>query len=363
VISTLQTARPAPTPRARRGEIRPRAKYLMEIALDNGGRLERTSYVFEYAGVQFKLLQEHPRKHADHLLTILPTGSVAERQKAYAAASNFSAALSWANRTATAVWEVGGRGWHGSWRLRGAQSRMRTFPRIPFNGLVVGCSLNALPTIQNNEQKLALTLFREARASNNEYLSFLFFWQVLAIAGNPEGVAEKLHRRQRAKLRFSASDVAALPTGARSLGNYLADDCRNAIAHVRSQKSGSKRLLEFDSIEDRTRMARSVRVVQELARVCIEETLRLTKQSLLVRVPGSTVPRYVDEEEIRSGLVRHSPAYPRLYRGLVFPSPRGGRGKRRTVATDLIRFFGPDHSGKWLCPGSSMFAVLRTRSE
>lgn len=41
-------------------------------------------------------------------------------------------------------------------------------------------------------------------------------------------------------------------------------------------------------------------------------------------------------------------------------SPRVAGEKR---GTDLIRFFGPDHSGKWLCPGSSMFAVLRTRSE
>jgi hypothetical protein len=46
--------------------------FMMEMALDNSRRFRRKRYVFEYRRVQFMLVQDNPRKWADHLLTLVP---------------------------------------------------------------------------------------------------------------------------------------------------------------------------------------------------------------------------------------------------------------------------------------------------
>jgi hypothetical protein len=41
--------------------------YLLQVCFDNSRRLSRRSYLFEFKGTQFKLLQNDPRKWADQL--------------------------------------------------------------------------------------------------------------------------------------------------------------------------------------------------------------------------------------------------------------------------------------------------------
>jgi hypothetical protein len=85
--------------------------YLMEICFDNSCRLARKRYVFQYRGVTFKLMQDNPRRWADHLLTIVPDHTSPEAEKAFAAACEFISAVGWEHQAGVAVWETGGRGW------------------------------------------------------------------------------------------------------------------------------------------------------------------------------------------------------------------------------------------------------------
>lgn len=276
----------------------------MHICFDNSRRLRRKNYLFEYQGIRFKLVQDNPRKWADRLLTVLPDYEVASRERAFAAASEFLSALSWENGARIMVWECGGRGWRREWRLSKAKPVIFTFPKIPYGGDVRGYDIATIPKVESEGQRIALTLFREAGASNNDFLSFLFYWQVLETGGTkPERFVNRAYRRRPRALKLNQRDVNSLPLNGRSLGKYLSDDCRHAIAHVR-RKPGKKKL-ELDRTEERLRLAISVRVVRAFAEYYISDVLSLQKRLYLVRKAKRGFPLYADREYIwEHGCVR-----------------------------------------------------------
>src|SRR4030043_83541 len=238
--------------------------YLMEIAFDNDHRLKRRYYLFVYKGIRFKLIQDIQRKWADHLITILPEGNEVEREKVFSVASEFISALGWQNRAIVAVWESGGCGWRKELPLSRAMPSFRTFPRIPFGGSIIGCDIDIIPKIENEEQRVALTLYREARASNNDYLSFLFFWQVLETGGtNAEKYVNNIWKKQPDGLKRVAKDVESLQLQSRLLGKYFRDECRDAIAHIR-RKPGKKKL-EMDKTKERHRISNDTRIIENVA--------------------------------------------------------------------------------------------------
>jgi hypothetical protein len=108
-----------------------------------------------------------------------------------------------------------------------------------------------IPKIWTPEQRTALALFREANASNNDYLSFIFYWQVLEVGrgSSAEVFIDKTYTRQPNSLSLIQSDIALLQLGRRRLGDYLRNDCRDAIAHIR-RKTG-KTSIDIDEPEDR----------------------------------------------------------------------------------------------------------------
>ena len=109
------------------------------------------------------------------------------------------------------------------------KSSIRTFPHIPFGGYVIGGDIYEIPKIETDEQRIALTLFREADSSNSDYLAFLFFWQILEIGGtNAENFANKCVRVMPRPLAWQRSDLAALPLNGRKLGRFLSDEGRDA---------------------------------------------------------------------------------------------------------------------------------------
>ena len=301
--------------------------YLMHIAFDNTRRLQRKRYLFEYRGVRFKLVQSNPRKWADHLLTIVPQDNLSAREQAFSAASEFLSALAWENGADVAVWEAGSCGWPDDRPLQKAEPNIFVFPRIPFRGNVVGHNLTRIPWVKNEAQRIALALFREARASNNDYLSFLFFWQVLEVCGgSPEGFVDKVFRKPRARLRIDQFYLDRLPLNGRTLGHYLRDDCRDAIAHIR-RKPGRKKL-DLDKPDERMRLAISTRVVEAFARYCISDVLGLTEHVDLVRPRKGGFPSFVDRQKVLNGDFRL--AYPtRPAKLLRRPTGHRRRGKEQ----------------------------------
>jgi hypothetical protein len=272
----------------------------MHIAFDNPFRLKRNVHYFEYGGVRFKLIQNNPRKWSDVLITIVDSAHSPAAQRAYSAAGEFASALSWELGVGTAIRGVGGPGIREGFPLRRARCVMRVFPEIPFQGMVVGFDIARIARITSQEQRIGLTLFREAKGANKVLLSLLLYWQVMEIRhGHAEGWIDRTVRRHPRVLAAVGDYVQRLPIGGKSLGHYLLDDCRHAIAHIR-RKPG-KRVLKFDDVDESGRLWNSARVAEELAHYYIETELGVTETLYLVRPRRGGFPVYLDQRTIEQG--------------------------------------------------------------
>jgi hypothetical protein len=281
--------------------------YLLQIGFDNSRRLSRKEYLLEYRGVRFKLVQRNPKKWSDALLTIVPEMDGAATELAFARAAEFLSALAWQNHSMVAFWQSGAHSWPGELSLDEAKPFMSEPPRIPGGGTVLGYDPIRIPHVKTDEQRIALALFREAYASNNDYLSFLFYWQVLEVRGQkPEDVVDKTWRKDRACVRLPNSDIDNLPLAGQTLGHYLLDDCRHAIAHIR-RKYG-KKTLDLDKPAERNRLTYSTRVIKAFAECYIRQILGLTEHLYLVRGQRNEFPTFADIETIGSGHFKQ--AYP-----------------------------------------------------
>lgn len=274
----------------------------MRIGFDNSSRLCKDVYYFEYKGIRFKLIQNNIRKWCDVLLTIIPGRDNEEaKNKAYIIASEFLSALSWENNSQVTVHPPGGAGIRENFQLRQAKSSCFDLPRIPSRGHTVGYDICRIPEIETKEQKNALIMFREASSSNNDYLAFLFFWQILEIGnGDAIGWIDKAYHKNRNKIRLSNDVFKRLPLNGKKLGNYFYDDCRNAIAHIFKRRAGKVRL-KLDTPANNTRIAVSTWAIKEFARFYIIDKLKLQKHMYLVRRYGRYgrgFPVFVGEREL-----------------------------------------------------------------
>lgn len=273
----------------------------MHIGFDNSSRLIRRVYYFEYKGIRYKLIQNKSRKWCDTLLTIIPEKNNEEaKNKAYTTAAEFLSALSWENNSRVAIHPPGGAGVRENYRLKQAKSCIFDLSGIPTGRCaVVGYDICRIPEVETEEQRNALILFREANSSNNKYLSFLFFWQILDIGRNdPIGWIDKVYRKNRDKIRLSEKDVARLPLAKKSLGYYFHDDCRNAIAHI-FKRPADKIRLKLDTPADNTRINISTWAIKEFARFYIVDKLKLTKRMYLLRKHGKGFPIFSSEEDAK----------------------------------------------------------------
>lgn len=269
----------------------------MQICFDNDHRFSRNYYLFEYKGVKFKLVQNNPRKWADSLLTVLPKYSPDTLDTAFKSASEFLSALSWELKSRIMVGGVGGGSWKDHFPLSKAKPTAFTFPRIPFGGLIWGYNLYSIPNINTDYQRTALTLYREANASNNNYLSFMFYWQVLETRNTEAvGYVDKIYNKKRNELMLQDHYLSALPLDGKTLGVYLQEDCRHAIAHIR-RKPG-KRKLDLDKLEERTRISHSVIVVKAFAEHYIKYSIVLDDSLHLVRKSKNTFPIFAGKKSI-----------------------------------------------------------------
>ena len=167
-----------------------------------------------------------------------------------------------------------------NYKLRKAKCRCFDFPRTPFSGYIVGYDICQIPKIETEEQRTALILFRDALSSNHDYLSFLLLWQILEIARNdPIGWINKTYRRNKSRIALSKDYYERLPLQGKSLGHYLYDDCRNAIAHIKRKPGKVK--LRLDTTEDQHRIAVSTHVLEEFSRFYIHSKFKLNKNLYL----------------------------------------------------------------------------------
>jgi len=269
--------------------------YLMHIPFDNSGRLDRNVYYFKYKDIKFKLIQ-NSQKYQDVLLTILSNPN--QEESVHKVASGYLSALSWQNRARVICGYSGGIGTRDS-SLRKAKCGMFDLRRIPRGYDVKGYNILIIPKIENDRQRKALALFRQAFSNLNPYFSFLFYWHVLGVGGRePPEVCKWIDGSfKRKEVHVPKGDLTRLGLGKRRLGEYLKEDCRNAIAHIERRPAGRKEL-EIDDLKDVERIHISTSMIEELARFYIKNGLGLNKKLYLVRRNGRGFPVYVAEGEL-----------------------------------------------------------------
>lgn len=274
--------------------------YLMHIGFDNSDIFWKNIFYFEYKGIKFKFIQDKRKKWSNVLITIIKgQNNSIEENRVYSIASEYLSALAWENNSVMKVWPSRnyGAGISEDTKISKARRVFFEFPKSPFYGYTYGVDFQRIPKIENEMQKNALILYREARSTNNDYLSFLFFWQILEIGykGGPTNWINKIWRNNQGELRNNIKyDIEKTSMGSKKIGEYLYHDCRTAISHLYTLRNGIKKI-KIDSLDDAIRMMRGRRIIQEFARFYIENELNLPKRLYLVRKSKNGFPVYLDE--------------------------------------------------------------------
>jgi hypothetical protein len=144
---------------------------------------------------------------------------------------------------------------------------------------------------------MGVSLYREAQGVNNDLVSFLFFYQVLQTTdSNPVEYVD----RTSGEIEDPDFErlIGMLPLNGKSLGEYLYEDCRHAIAHIKRDPSKDRLEINLDSAADAKRISVSVDIVKEFARKYIREELALHKYLYLANCPDVDLPVFMEESEM-----------------------------------------------------------------
>ena len=182
----------------------------MQIEFDNNDFFWKNIFYFEYKDKKFKLIQNKRKKWSNVLITIIKgkmQNNSVEENRTYSIASEYLSALAWEHNSIMKVRysDNYGIGIPEDIRLSNKKVR-RVFFRLPkslyYHGYSYDSDFQRIPKIENEEQRNALILYREARSTNNDYLSFLFFWQILEIGykGGPTNWINKTWRNNQSKI-------------------------------------------------------------------------------------------------------------------------------------------------------------------
>ena len=257
--------------------------YVMQICFNNSCRLNKRQYYFDYKGVQFKLIQNNPRKWSDVLISIIDVNyappSLKLEEDIFLKASEFLSALSWENNSLVKLWRGGWNGINKETKLRNIKCTVYDSPKIAYYSLLYNYGINSIPFIENEDQRIALYLYREAQSTNNIFLSFLFLWHILELNGNAVNWINKVSRKYLNLTGINIEDLSRINLGNKKLGEYLHNDCRNAVAHINGTKEGLK--IKYDLISDNMRILISTKIITELARYFILNELALKKKFCL----------------------------------------------------------------------------------
>lgn len=300
---------------------------LLQFSFDNPVRFYPAVHYFAYGGFRFKLVQNDPTRWTDSILTVFdqrPADDVVQR--AYAAAAEFVTALSWELDFGMGIRPAGTLTVGSRITLRSARPNVFTYPSVPYLGPHVGYELSRVARIATDEQRIALTLYREAASANKLLLSLLLAWQVMEVrTGKAVPWIDRTMQNLPSRLGDVPQMVARLGVRPQQLGEYLWDDWRSAIAHIRRRPG--KHALKFDDRAEAERLHLAADIVRRLARHYIIDELQVTDRLYLMRRGQRGFPTFVDEATIRS--VLHVPVRrkrPGLFPQLRYSGP--GRSKK-----------------------------------
>ena len=153
--------------------------------------------------------------------------------------------------------------------------------------------VSRIPRIDNENQAVALSLYREAKNARSNFYKFLCLWKIIDLKYNQKKY-EKDRNKTLKKYRDMLSDdnIKYWGMDKEDLWNHLHNEYRNGIAHI----TRKPKLITDDS-NHLLKVMRGARFLEEVINKFMEDEYNLREKRCLVLMPNETIPRYVTIEE------------------------------------------------------------------
>ena len=240
--------------------------------IDTICRFEKAEYIFKFEGKMYRLIRGTDQE-LDKLCTITDN-SDAEHDESERT-MRLVDYLSWELRQPIRYVSVGNQG-YADGKITLETALINSFHGRRLRGSVV--NISSIPDVTNDTQRLALSLWNEARVSYSPFLGFINYWKILELSpygkrlkGKPSKRAKKwVNSVPHHKVYIREEMGKILAAEKIDLGTFLYDRCRNAIAHVTR-----KPVLSPGNVKDRLQINIAGEVAENLARYYMQEELGL----------------------------------------------------------------------------------------
>lgn len=242
------------------------------MAVDSSIRLTKKEYLFSYKGTEFKLVPN--LKYSDALLVSLKNDS---EEKMFEKASEFFSLVAFKYDAKIMI--------HPGGKLQTAvplcdvhvfSHQKREIVTQEFME-----ALYLVPYVDKPEQSEIVRIYRQATASNNVYLKFLFYWHTLVYPMSNDGAAVKWVNKIL-KAKIGDADIKLAKEALRgikmkdgmSVGNFLKHEVRDAIGHIK-RADRSKFHILLDNVNHMREMWSIVSFAKSLSRYRIRKEFNL----------------------------------------------------------------------------------------
>ena len=234
------------------------------ICFDTGGDFAKPSYFVEYEGFLIEI--KRGASTEGHNLYIETTKNKDNYGKTIEIGFRFLSELAWLFNDRVEVLTYGGSS--------NCRIPVQTWNR-KFNRILNTIHLEDYEQVAfNNEQKLALGIYREGISSNSKFYEFLSYFKIINMKNHTSSAQENWINNNIHKLHSSKKLLDELKKeGITNFGEHLYASGRCAIAHA-SLKSGDP-IADADSYEDNNRISRELPLIKDLAEIFIQEELKV----------------------------------------------------------------------------------------
>lgn len=244
---------------------------LWTFNFDSPCYFNEAEYMFEFEGREYRLIRGTDEE-CDKLLTITDDYSPDECIERVMRLLDF---LSWTLKVG--IQFLGGVS-HG---IKKGTLTLETAP-IGFlrkrKLIIYGVDISSIPEVKNDVQIDALSLWNEAEISTSPFLGFINYWKIVELfphgtkpKGSPEERAidwvdnvntNKIINLDKLKKAIAGKEI--------TVGKFLYNECRNAIAHITRKPT-----LKPSKVEDHKKISLPKQVMRALAKYYMETQLGL----------------------------------------------------------------------------------------
>lgn len=233
------------------------------IPIDLSIRLTEPYYLFSYKGTDYKLIPNKDSKWTDSLLVCRDKRSESEL---FGKASEFLSLVAFRYDAETTIYPGS---FFDSKSLEDAHGWPNFKKELPFQESMKAIYL--IPYIERNDQSEIVRIYRQANASNNIYLKFLFYWHTLVYPSSSDNAGVKWvnkickEKMDDDELRLAKEALKSIHKGSYSIGDFLKYEVRDAIGHIKRQDNTKYHLL-LDNVEQLRQIYQIVSFVKQLSR-------------------------------------------------------------------------------------------------